>query len=278
MQIVLPLTLAALLLAGCASPNALEGSADAADGNQPPAWAFPALEDATIRPGAAIESNGGFTNAVAQGDNCTGNFVFLDAANTTVYLGTAAHCLMPGATYQIEGAAHPATVAYDARATMDAIDEEDVVVRLVNDFALLELHPDDARKAHPAMLAWGGPEALGNSSGFAVGDAVQSYGATPLRPGPESLDAREGTVERVKPWYSVLALEGGPGLPGDSGSGVLVEGVAAGVLIHLHTADLPGAHAGPTGTNKMVHLDRALGYAAKHAGVDVRLATAPLEA
>ena len=257
--------LALAALAGCASP-ADEPSP------QEPGWAptprddgatsfmaWPDEKDATIRPGIQVTSETG---------QCTSNFVFASPDNASLYLGFAAHCvegLDLGAPIDIGGIA-TGTLAYSSWHTMDEVEESDAAALEYNDFALV-LIPAEARQlVHPAVRHFGGPTALADSTGVATGDKVITYGNSGLRQEIEPASWHEGYVLETNDWStSIYTL--GPGVPGDSGSGVLTgDGRALGILVTLTV--LPTA-----GSNGVTHLDVALEYAREHAGLDVRLAT-----
>lgn len=232
-------------------------------------WVWPNINDATIRPGVQMRSDGG---------QCTSNFVFLDPYNTTVYLGFAAHCVGGGDSsdtngctdnvnpapigtkIDVEGANKPAVLVYSSWTAMRKIGESSSEICAVNDFALVALHPDDAPLAHPAMLTFGGPTQLATS--VSLGDKVLTFGNTGLRPGPSQLDAREGYVSSSGVWSTTIYAVT-PGLPGDSGSGVLTaDGAALGLLV---TVSL-------TGSNGVTNLQKAMDYAGTY-GVPLELGT-----
>jgi hypothetical protein len=222
---------------------------------------------------------------VIDGSQCTSNFIFLDPANTTVFIGFAAHCaaagddatntdgcdpanaaLPLGTAVEVAGASQPATLAYTSWGTMQKVGESGGACA-ANDFAFAVLHADDAPKAHPAMLTFGGPVALADSRSVGAGDKVLTFGNTGLRPGPAALDAREGYVigQADNGWTTTIYTVT-PGLPGDSGSGVLTgSGEALGILVTVGITPF-------TLSNGVTSLDRALAYASAH-DVDIRLAT-----
>lgn len=240
-------------------------------------WIWPALDAATIRPGVQV---------FIEGSQCTSNFVFLDPSNTTVFIGFAAHCatlgddstntdgcddaneaLPLGTDVEVQGADHPASLAYTSWGTMQAAGESAAGACAANDFAFAALHADDAPKAHPAMLTFGGPTGAADSKSVGAGDKVLTFGNTGLRPGPAVLDAREGYVlGQSNGGWTTTVYTVTPGLPGDSGSGVLTgQGRALGILVTVGLT--PFALS-----NGVTSLDRALEYAAAH-GIVVELAT-----
>lgn len=250
--------------AGLATPVSLDVSGAPATTDQ--AWT-PAAE-ASIRPGAQTTS---------RSRGCTANFVFTSGSD--VLLGSAAHCtaegtstdgcanptLAPGARVEVEGAEHPATLAYSSWHTMQRRGETDENTCLYNDFALLRLDPRDHDRVNPTMPEWGGP--LGLSAGARAGDTVYFYGQ------PDGSRATEATVERRAGGgrtYRVRASRLGldAGVPGDSGSGWLdPTGRAVGVLSSIQTVPSPLS-------NGVSDLAMALAYMRQHTAMDATLAIA----
>ena len=260
------------------TPNATAGGGSANVSGPPREWA--PLGSATIRPGVQM---------VADGSQCTSNFLFTSPDNLTVYLGFAAHCVTNGdpnaaadgcdpvadpmdlgTKVDVQGADHKAVLVYTSWGTMQAQNEGDPDLCNYNDFALVRLDPEDAAKANPAMLFFGGPTALASPDDVAMFDKVLTYGDSGLRQGLAALSPHEGYV--VFPpsnggWTSeVYTLP--QGIPGDSGSGVILgDGPALGILVTI-------SYAG--GSNGVTTLAKALEYAAETGGLDARLATADL--
>lgn len=257
----------AVLLTGCTQPEAstpdafdgapapsdapTEASDGISDGTSPLSW--PALEDATIRPGVRVRE-------------CTSNFLFRTPDNSTLFLGVAAHCihdLGDNATVEIADGATEGTVAYDSFAALDALgrgftsNDPDYY----NDFALVRL-PDDVRpQVHPAVLHWGGPTGLARP---AVQDHVIQYGNSWVREDladANAADPTEGAITGTDDLGSTVQLVR-QAVPGDSGSPVMrQDGAALGVLKtggHV----VPGR---PAGTNGMSNLDHALKFANENA-------------
>jgi len=234
-----------------------------------PQWA-PA-GSAAIRPGAMTFTAGG---------QCTANFVFFDA--TDVYIGQAAHCsgtdgntatngcdagsLPLGTVVEVDGADHPATMAYNSWLTMQAVGEQDADACQYNDFALIKLDPRDHAKVNPSIPVWGGPTALGTSTD--EGEDVFSYGNSSLRLGISQLSPKTGTSlgQSAGGWtHTVYTVT--PGIPGDSGSAFLNSaGQAIGVLSTVAIAPLPAS-------NGVSDLALALQYLGTHSSLDVELAT-----
>lgn len=239
----------------------------AAPGAQAQAPYAPA-DQATIHPGVQMVTAGG---------QCTANFIFEDAGSGATYIGYAAHCagaggaatdtngcvapaLAPGHPVEISGAANPGTLAYSSWHTMQAEGEQDADTCQYNDFALVEIHPDDVAKVNPSVPHWGGPTALGGDT--APGQVVHSYGNSSLRLGLTLLSPKTGVSLGTTaggwthPTYTVT-----PGIPGDSGSGLLdSDGRAVGVLSTLALAPLAGS-------NNYSDLASALEYANAHGGL-----------
>lgn len=230
-----------------------------------PEWA--SVEDATIRPGARM---------VTDGSGCTSNFVFVtnrpSGAVDKVILGYAGHCstsssgatrclyeaLPLGTPVEIEGASQPGKVVYNASGTMAAVGEFDDDVCEFNDLSLVELHPDDWASVNPTVPFFGGP--LGMASEVPLrGSAVYAYGNSGLRQG----------IEEFKPKYGRMLETGGsgwahqhyqvtPGIPGDSGSGVLdADGFALAVMSTVTVFPTPAS-------NTAIDLGLALDYVREH--------------
>lgn len=277
--------LASPALAGCLAVDAPEESSPASDPLQPGADPFaprdddrarnapsagssaasaagwPAIDAAAVRPGVQVVSPTG---------QCTSNFVFASVDNATLFLGLAAHCvdgMTIGDAVEIAGGAATGTLAYSSWATMEEVGETNEDAKGYNDFALIAIDEGSRASVHPAMLHFGGPTALADSTGVAMGDKVLTYGNSGIRQGVDPAGWHEGYVlDHANGWTTeVYTLT--PGVPGDSGSGVLdADGRALGVLVTL-------AIAPTTGSNGVTSLDLALAYAKEHAGLDARLAT-----
>ncbi len=225
-----------------------------------PAWA--SASEATIHPGVQTFTDGG---------QCTANFVFHDGAD--VYLGQAAHCagtggamatdgceagsLPLGTEVEIQGASQPGELAYSSWIEMRASDEGDGPTCRFNDFALVRVHPDDAGSVNPSVPFWGGPTAVGATTGF--GDSVYSYGNSSLRLGLEPLSPKTGvSLGQDGDGWNHPVYTATPGVPGDSGSAFLgPDGAALGVLVTLQIAPL-------VGSNGVTDIDRALDYLRAH--------------
>ncbi len=254
---VVGVTAALLLLAGGVSSVA----------SAAPTWA-PA-ETATIHPGVQTTTGDG---------QCTANFVFTSGDNA--YLGQAAHCagtgsgvnadgcespsLPLGTPVRVEGATRPGVLAYSSWITMQQLGEDDPDACEFNDFALVRLDPADVGRVNPSVPVLGGPVGLGSSS---VGQQVYSYGRSRLLLGLGALAPMSGLrlTSSGGGWvHTVLTLR--PGLPGDSGSGVLdSRGRAVGVLTTLSLLPLPL-------TNGVTDLSKAVTYLNANGPFDVALA------
>jgi hypothetical protein len=136
-----------------------------------------------------------------------------------------------------------------------------------NDLALVAIHPADRPDVHPAVQGFGGPTGLASPSDVGLGDRVEWYGNTALTPSSEATNRHEGSVVTSTEW-DFQAYSATPGMPGDSGSGImLADGQAAGILYAVNTF-YPGA-------NSITHLQPALSFAEENADVDVELVTGP---
>lgn len=291
MRPFLPALLAMLLLPGCLvassddaqDPNS--GLPAGAAGPTVPTW--PALDEATIRPGVPLEPLASY-QAVGSlgpvlGPKCTSNFLFLDANTGTLLLGTAAHCVamddgaavasqtycdkasLPlGTAVHVQGATRPGTLAYSAALAMQELGEQDAGACAGNDFALVALDPADYPAAHPAVLFIGGPTA-NTSVDPVVDQALVTYGSSADRPRHPALDVAEGKVTGLRnEGWTALATFSPPRIPGDSGSAVLTDsGLPFGVISTLNGS----------GNNGVVVLDRALTYAREATGMDLQVMT-----
>ncbi|MBA2953913.1 hypothetical protein GON03_06240 [Nocardioides sp. MAH-18] len=241
-----------------------------------PTWA-PA-DTAEIHPG---------TQMYTAGAQCTGNFVFTDAA-ANVYVGYAAHCAGTGEATDTNGCnvdslplgtavtfneggslvsegtqVGSGTLAYSSWDTMDKVGETDANTCAYNDLALVKVAAGDVGKVNPSIPFWGGPTGI-DTAGTAAGDRVWTYGNSSLRFGITALsphtgislgdDAADGGWSH--PLYTVT-----PGVPGDSGSAFLsADGTAIGVLSTLGLAPLPAS-------NNIGDLAHELAYAQQHSGI-----------
>jgi hypothetical protein len=245
------------------------GSAAAADRNVATGrfldWAAP--DKATLRPGLVMETRGA---------ECTGNFVFNDAKGH-VYLGQAAHCSSQGEPTDFNGckdASYPlgtrvdivgsrvsGVLAYSSWLTMQSLKESDPFTCAENDLALVQV-PDDVRDfVNPSLPYFGGPHGI-NKAGVGSGDAVYSYGNSPLRMNIGLLAPKYGVVvDRVSGGWSYLTYFTTPGIPGDSGSAVIdAAGRALGVVSSLSISPAPGS-------NGVSDIRRMLAYAQAHSGI-----------
>ena len=231
---------------------------------------------ATIHPGVSTST----VDAEGDGAQCTANFVFSDG--TDLYLGQAAHCaglgaptdtngckvqsLPLGTKVLVEGARHPGRLVYSSWIAMQRAGERDPNACEYNDFALVRLDRRDRASVSPTMPFWGGPSRLGQ--GAEPGGKVFSYQNSGLRAGISALSPKEG--------YSLGTGAGGwvhtvytvtPGIPGDSGSGVVdSRGAAFGVTVHIHYTPV-------TGSNGVTDLRKALAYMRSHGGPQASLVT-----
>jgi hypothetical protein len=242
------------------------------------AWA-PA-DSASIKPG-----NQTITDGTAQ---CTSNFVF--TAGSTIYLGQAAHCASTGEAtdingcvthtkpigtpVEIQGATRPGRLAYSSWVSMQGRHEGDPNTCQFNDFALVAIDPADYGRVNPSVPGFGGPTGVGTA---AVGSTIFSYGNSSLRLGLTLLSPKQGLVllSEGGGWSSTVFTVT-PGIPGDSGSGMMNEnGQAVGVLSTLAILPLPA-------TNGVGDLTRSLNWMRSHepgfAGVNLATGTQPFRA
>lgn len=235
-----------------------------------PAWA--SASSATIHPGVQLFINGG---------QCTANFVYTSGSD--VYIGMAAHCagtgeatdtngcdtatLPIGTPVRVSGASRPGALAYSSwRAMQTQATRPDLSTCSFNDLALVRIHPDDVAKVNPSIPHWGGPTGL-NTGGVPALSSVYSSSNSILRLGLELLMPKAGlSLGTTGGGWAHPAYTITPGIPGDSGSGLLdSRGRATGVLSTLVLLPTPLS-------NNHTDLNRALSYAAAHGGPAVSLA------
>ena len=218
------------------------------------------------------------------GAQCTGNFVYTDDAGH-VLVGYAAHCAGRGGQTDTDGCstgslplgtrvrfAQGATAAtrgttvghgtlvYSSWLAMHRAGTTAAHACAYNDLALVRVDPDDVGKVNPSVPFWGGP--VGISPGAPAGSQVYTWGESSLRP---------TTVLSPKTGSSLGGGAGGwtwdvytatPGIPGDSGSGLLdAHGRALGVLSTVAIAPLAGS-------NGIGDLGHELAFARAHSRLD----------
>ncbi len=241
---------------------------------------WPPMDQAGIRPGSRIQ---------AALNQCTANFVF--TGGDEVYLGLAAHCLTragrsgasctteahgPGTPVLLPAGTRAGEIVYSSWHTMNENGEDpDGPACRFNDFALARIHPDDHAQVHPAVLGFGGPTSLADSTLTQPGDVVAMFQNSQSRFGALPLQRARAVVasedDRL-PWeggeWLIHLVSATPGIPGDSGAPVLTsDGAALGVLRTLEPL--------PPGSNGVVSLDRALAYMHQHTTLRVALAAWP---
>lgn len=238
-----------------------------------PAGAWAPVDSADITPGGQTIIDGT--------QQCTTNFVFTSADGERVFVGMSAHCASQeaatsingcaassrpvGTPVAVDGAEHVGELAYSSWRTMQQHGETDPATCLFNDFALIELHPDDHDRVNPTMPFWGGPTGI-NSGGVGLGGEVFSYGNSSLRQGLTALSPKRGiSLGTIPEGWSHPVYTVTPGIPGDSGSGVLDgNGAALGALSTLALLPEPAS-------NGVADLRLALDYLRTHTDLDVRL-------
>lgn len=262
-------------LASLAAASAVVASAvvvaPAATAAPPAAPAQPAAsadwapaDTAAIRPGVVTDSAGGGA--------CTSNFIFTSGERT--FIGQAAHCAGTGEATETngcdsgtgplgtavtiraaDGTERAGTLAYSSWVTMQDNGETDLDICQFNDFALVEIAPEDVADVNPSIPFFGGPVGL-DTDGLPAGEQVFSYGNSPLRMGVAELSPKVGVnAGDTGGGFSHDVFTVTPGVPGDSGSAFLdSDGDAFGILSTLNLAPLPVS-------NGVTDLARALAYA-----------------
>ncbi len=216
------LTVAATALLGAAAVTASPAQAA-------PTWAPAAT--AKIHPGVQMYT---------EGAQCTGNFVFTDAADN-VYVGYAAHCAGLGEATDTNGCLNESvplgtkvtfneggslisdgtqvgsgTLVYSSWRTMRALGTTDANTCAYNDFALVKVDAADTGKVNPSIPFWGGPTGI-DTDGTAAGDRVWSFGNSSLRAGITQLSPKTGISlgdDAADGGWIAPALHGDPGRPG----------------------------------------------------------------
>jgi hypothetical protein len=234
--------------------------------------AFAAPEPAEWAPSDTAPIHPGVVTDTVGGGACTSNFVFTTGDRT--FLGQAAHCAGTGEATETngcdsgslplgtpvtieatDGRDRTGTLAYSSWITMQENGETDPDICAYNDFALVEIAPEDVTDVNPSIPFFGGPTGI-DTDGLATGEQVFSYGNSPLRGGISALSPKAG--------ISAVDVGGGrshevytltPGVPGDSGSAFVDgQGDAVGILSTLNLAPLPVS-------NGVTDIAGALGYA-----------------
>lgn len=230
--------------------------------------AFAAADVSMIHPGIATVTN--------DSASCTSNFVFTDNVGNT-YLGQAAHCAGTGTADETDGCQSetlplgtPVTLGesgvigkmvYNSWLAMQKAGETDENACAFNDFALIQVPKNDISKVNPSIPVFGGPTGL-RTAPLSSGEAVFSYGNSPLRGGLTQLSPKQGfALTDEGGGWTHLIFTATPGVPGDSGSGFLdADGNAFGILSTLALAPIPAS-------NGVTDLAKALEYARTHSGI-----------
>ncbi len=152
-------------------------------------------------------------------------------------------------------------MVYNSWLAMQKAGETDTNACAFNDFALIQIPKSDISKVNPSIPVFGGPTGM-RTEALAAGEAVFSYGNSPLRGGLTQLSPKQGfTISGEGAGWTHLIYTATPGVPGDSGSGFLdAEGKAFGILSTLALAPIPGS-------NGVTDLAKALAYANAHSGI-----------
>ncbi len=235
-----------------------------------PQWAPAAT--AAIHPG---------TQMFTAGAQCTANFVYTDGVST--HVGYAAHCAGTGEATDTDGCSTRSlplgtpvtfnkgaslvsegtqvgtgTLAYSSWLAMQQAGETDADTCAYNDLALVKVDAPYVSAVNPSVPFWGGPVALA-TAGTTLGESIYSYGNSLLRGGIELLSPKRGASlgDDANGWtHTVYTVT--PGIPGDSGSGLLDDsGHALGVLSTVAIAPLAGS-------NGVGDLAKELAYATSH--------------
>lgn len=230
--------------------------------------AFAAVESSTIHPGIQT-----VTNDTAA---CTSNFVFTDSVGNA-YLGQAAHCSGTGTADETDGCQSESLplgtpvklgdsgvtgkMVYNSWLAMQKAGETNPNACAFNDFALIQIPKNEISKVNPSIPVFGGPVGI-RTAPLTSGEAVFSYGNSPLRGGLTQLSPKQGfsLTDEGEGWTHLI-FTATPGVPGDSGSGFLdSDGNAFGVLSTLALAPIPAS-------NGVSDLSKVLEYARAHSNI-----------
>jgi hypothetical protein len=251
---------AAAATAAILTPTGVAGAASPV-----PEWATDGLS--MIHPGVVT---------ITKNQSCTSNFIFLDGDNNA-YLGQAAHCSGTGSATETNGCdskslpiGTPVTLGasgakgklvYNSWLAMQEAGERDKAACANNDFALISIPRSAMDKVSPTVPVFGGPMGI-RTSDLNPGEAVLSYGNSPLRGGLSVLSPKQGvSLGSEGNGWGHQVYTATPGVPGDSGSGFFdAKGMAFGVLSTLSLAPVPGS-------NGVADLAKCLAYAQKHSGI-----------
>jgi hypothetical protein len=227
------------------------------------------------------------TMMYTKGAQCTANFVYTDGAGR-VYVGYAAHCAGTGAQTDTNGCqtksvplgtrvrftndGNPGSggttvgrgrLVYSSWRTMHRLHTKAKNVCAYNDLALVRVSRRTAHKVNPSVPSFGGPTGA-RSVTLSAGDKVYTYGNSSLRGGISQLSPKYGTSvgdDKADGGWSHPVYTVTPGIPGDSGSGLLnAKGRAIGVLSTVALAPLAGS-------NNFGDLGKELAFARRHSGI-----------
>ena len=164
---------------------------------------------------------------------CTANFIFSDGTDwrTNPYIGTASHCS--------DKNGEPVIMQVDTTtlAEVGTVYKQTANEEPGDDFALIKVYPEVAAKwgVNPAIPT-GGPQGIyAGCDPQVVKNYGHGYGVAVAQGKPEAGLATD--------WYSDGYGWFGPGLPGDSGSGITIQdNRSAGNFTHIILLDLRGIY------------------------------------
>lgn len=233
---------------GTSENLASSSTRDRDHGEGPDSTGWPDAEAAIIRPGIRV-----------LGQICTGNFIFSDASNSTLYIGTAAHCVNTtdvGERVDIAQGEAWGRVAFDGFKALESAESPPCPDPIHLDFGLIEIPEEFHDLVHPAVKAWGGPTDLRDRA--RSGEHLLQYGNSILRAGVAN--AQEGWALGNARCGTEAVVPGS--IDGDSGSPVLTsDGQALGVHVRKH------------GFITTVNLEPALAFAEAEMNIDLELKT-----
>lgn len=216
-----------------------------------------------VRPGGIVRT--------PHSSYCTMNFVFKDRRGNR-YIGTAGHCVIdPSASETWVKGSGPIASDFDGKRIGEFVFAHVIEAggRPVHDFALARLDP--GVPVDPEMCAFAGPVGINSDTAELAPTALNFYGHG--QGISEAAPARSAVANGTPNKRTLYAF--GPGMLGDSGSGVLDDrGRAVGIISTIGFMSDPGyasnAHFGTIG---IMRVKPQMRMAERALGIDLELET-----